>query len=149
ADLLIIINSLGRIQREDGGFDMKDRFIVEAQIPGKDSVLVGGGRIHLLSNLDAFLQDKYSELGKLGRRGLKPAAKIEDQVTATAAVQQFGADLWKQYIPDVLKAKIRQLQKLKPSGADIRLQTNDPRLPLELLLVPRNGEGDCTPPADC
>jgi CHAT domain-containing protein len=52
-------------------------------------------------------------------------------------------------MPDTVVHRIRALQHIKPRGADVRIQTGDPRIPFELLLVPEDGTGDCDQGARC
>jgi hypothetical protein len=148
-DLYLEIISLGRLEKPDGELDTKDRFIFQARVGKKNKFPVGGDKIELLKDLDAFLKERYASLAGLGRRVDDPAPNEADRVATAAAVRDFGAELWKRYTPKVVKDSIRALQRQKPTGADILLHTNDPRLPLELVLVPVSGKGDCGPQDHC
>jgi len=103
---------------------------------------------------DAFLADAFARLSGHAARGGRVLPPTEEEregarLRARSAVRQVGRDLWKVYTPPTVREKILSLQRAKPSGADVRFQANDPRFPIELLLVPVDGQGDCDQGAAC
>ena len=149
-DLYIETLSIERLMRPQATPDeAEDRFVFQAQLAGQDETLAGGDKEFLMTGLDAFLVQRYKRLATLGRRSGDPDPDDATRISNADEVRQFGADLWNRYTPEVVKSSLRRLQAIKPSGADIRYQTNDPRFPLELLLVPIDGVGDCGPGARC
>jgi hypothetical protein len=144
ADLYIESISLGRMEKSDATPDEpSDRFLFQAMLAGQDQLPVGAGGEVVMKGLDAFLAQRYRKLATLGRRSGDADPDEARRTSNTDEVRQFGADLWTHYTPEVVKSRIRLLQAAKARGADIRFQTNDPRFPLELLLVPVDGVGDC------
>jgi hypothetical protein len=149
-DLFVQLISLGRIELPEGGAAaITDRFVFQAQLTGTDAMPVGADKEFQIRDLDAFLSSSYRTLSGKGRRSGSADPTDAQRDAVADAVRDFGDQLWKLRTSDVVKERIRMLQRAKPRDADIRFQTNDPRFPLELLLVPVSGNGDCGPGVEC
>lgn len=140
------------IPRAAGGPPDADRVIVSAKLVGEPGLATDMGV--RMDGLDALLVERYGRLSGLAPRGVaeappSPEERAAAAKVAAAALRQLGQDLWDRYTPAVLREEILRLQREKPSGADVRIQTNDPRVPWELLLVPVDGRGECASGARC